>query len=57
MTDSDDRETGMACPCQDEHEPMMHDGVCPICRGRGWLTISEWRAAKLAGLLVKPGVG
>ena len=57
MTSDDERETGIACPCQDSNPATRmpkREGVCPICKGRGWLTIPEWRAAKLAGLFPKP---
>lgn len=52
----EERETGVSCPCQDSdpHTRPKIEGVCPVCKGRGWLTVTEWRAAKEAGLLKKP---
>jgi len=48
-----ERETGVACPCVTEERPEP-DPACPVCHGRGWLTVTEWRAAKVAGLFPKP---
>ena len=51
----DERETGMVCPCMGtEDHPQKVSPDCAICHGRGWLTVTEWGAAKIAGLLPKP---
>ena len=51
-----DHETGMACGlCVDEREPDRRPSPdCPVCKGAGWVTVTQWRAAKIAGLFPKP---
>jgi DnaJ-class molecular chaperone len=56
-----ERETGVPCPtCHGKGRLLTESGTsyaeapCALCHGHGWLTMSEWRAAKLAGRLLKP---
>ena len=56
----EEHETGLACPlCSPEDEPgrtphSSRDGVCPACAGAGWLSVTQWRACKLAGMFPRP---
>lgn len=58
----EERETGVVCPaCDGLGVVPRTDAVqtvvvddCDVCQGRAWLTMNEWREAKLAGKLPKP---
>ena len=52
MSEEQEHETGVACICVSDDDKTPID--CAICKNRRWLTVTEWRAAKIAGLFPRP---